>query len=99
MILFCFSSRTSKQYDMQYNTKRNTLTTSPKTRNPQLPIFISDFTEKQAQSCFYEADLSSCAPTESLSWIEPFGPIAFEKSGKAAPINNFILIQVSQTLN
>ena len=50
MILFCFSSRTSKQYDMQYNRKRNTLTTSPKTRNPRLPIFISDSTEKQAQS-------------------------------------------------
>ena len=50
MILFCFSSRTSKQYDMQYNRKRNTLTTSPKTCNLRLPIFISDFTEKQAQS-------------------------------------------------
>ena len=33
MILFCFSSRTSKQYDMQYKRKRNTLTTSPKTCN------------------------------------------------------------------
>uniref|UniRef100_A0A671VPJ3 non-specific serine/threonine protein kinase n=1 Tax=Sparus aurata TaxID=8175 RepID=A0A671VPJ3_SPAAU len=27
--------------------KRNTLTTSPKPRNPRLPVFISDFTEKQ----------------------------------------------------
>ena len=40
MILFCFSSRNSKQYDMQYNRKRNTLTTSPKTCNPRLPIYI-----------------------------------------------------------
>ena len=40
-ILFCFSSRTSKQYDMKYNSKRNTLTTSPKTCNLWLPIFIS----------------------------------------------------------
>ena len=38
------------QYDMQYNRKRNTLTTSPKTRNPRLPIFIRDSTEKQVQS-------------------------------------------------
>ena len=30
---FYFSSRTSKQYDMQYNRKRNTLPTSPKTCN------------------------------------------------------------------
>ena len=44
---FCFSTRTSKQYDMQYNRKRNT---SSKTCNPRLPIFISDFAEKQAQS-------------------------------------------------
>ena len=49
-ILLCFSSRTSKQYDMQYNRKRNTLTTSPKTHYPRLPIFISNFTVKQAQS-------------------------------------------------
>ena len=52
MILFCFSSRTSKQYDMQYNRKRNTLTTSPKTRNPRLPIFISDFTEITARVAY-----------------------------------------------
>ena len=38
------------QYDMQYNRKRNTLTTSPKTHYPRLPIFISNFTVKQAQS-------------------------------------------------
>ena len=50
MTLFCFSSRISNQYYMQYNRKRNTLTTSPKTHNPRLTILISDSTEKQAQS-------------------------------------------------
>ena len=49
MILFC---GTSKQYDIQYNRKRIEEEQAQKNYDPQLPIFISDFTEKQAQSRF-----------------------------------------------
>ena len=57
---FCFSSRTSKQYDMQYNRKRNTLTTSPKTRNLRLPIFISDFTESKPEVAYNKQTWQLC---------------------------------------
>ena len=55
-ILFCFSSRTSKQYDIQYNKKRIEEEQAQKT----LPIFTSNFTEKQAQSCFNKRTRQLC---------------------------------------
>ena len=54
---FFFSSRTN-QYDIQYNRKRIEEEQAQKTCDPRLPIFISDFTEKQAQSRVWRADLA-----------------------------------------
>ena len=50
-----------KQCDIQYNRKRNTLTTSPKKHNPRPPIFISDFREKTSPKSLIISRLGNCS--------------------------------------
>ena len=51
VIFFCFSFVTSKQYDMQHNGKRNTLTNKPQNPQPATTnIYKQLYKKKQAQS-------------------------------------------------